>query len=38
MIIQREIIKKSEKYEIPTSTVDKDWVLQVLGRFGFYFD
>src|SRR3972149_2876964 len=27
MIVQREIIEKSEKHEIPTSTVDKDWVL-----------
>lgn len=27
MILQREIIKLSEKHGVPTSTIDKDWVL-----------
>lgn len=37
MIIQREIIENSEKHGVPTSTIDKDWVLSHFLNALFYF-
>ncbi len=38
MIIQREIIEHSKKQEVPTSTIDKDWVLGHFLNAMFYFE
>jgi predicted nucleotidyltransferase component of viral defense system len=38
MIIQKELIEHSEKYEVPTSTIDKDWVLGHLLNAMFCFE
>jgi len=38
MIIQRELIEYSEKHEVPTSTVDKDWVLGHFLNAMFFFE
>lgn len=38
MIIQRELIENSEKHEVPTSTIDKDWVLGHFLNAMFFFE
>lgn len=38
MITQKEIIEASQQYDVPKSTVDKDWVLGHLLNALFSFD